>query len=513
MELSAAGAIFWFVLALYAIVTQYLILPVASTDQSISATVIVGLPVLVAAPILAFIFSALWGKISVRLKRNWLKRSVCTLLAIPYAVIMLGVVASPFLYFVYATGVKFDAYPTTRELPVEKAAGDNACNSPPLLAIISDTHITDEERTLENKTDGIGKLRRVLTAIRNVCPRLLVISGDLTDQGEQKEWELFGALLQELDAAHSSRGAGPQVLLVPGNHDLQGTPYTQGGEIIGKGFARTQDAHLYAVRYLARKRHFLELAQAKNMLMLMAVSLSMPAGFAQRVDEVLAAAAKKEHVETDPGFDGGLGSSRSKPSFAFVYPKGFDKELEGAQTQFDDLFPMIHEDVGSGLTMVLLNSSAHLSPGQSMGLGSLGATQIQRLEKYLSGLAASKRPVRSLVVVLHHAPLKRATDAWSWQELRQRFGDSSIWAHTVLALDVNDAQRIVALLDNIARSRSDMQVVLVHGHRHGRPYLGQTASGVLVVEADGVIEDHRPGFWAAYQAGGTLAFKWLPLGP
>jgi hypothetical protein len=466
-----------------------------------------------AAPALALILGALWVKICARVERNCLKQIVCGLLAVPYTLLILAVVFSPFLYFVYTTRAEFDAYPMTRELSTGKPAGDNACNSPPVFALISDTHITDKPRTLEEKTDGEGKLRRALTAIRNVCPKLLIVSGDLTDQGERPEWKLFGALLQELDHTHSSRSPGPQVLLVPGNHDLQGTPYNQGGEIATKGFGRTQDEYLYAVPYLARKRHFFELAQAKGMLTFMAVNSSMPAGFSRQVDDVLGEAAKKEHVMTDPGGDGGISSNRTKPSFAFLYPKGFGKKLEGAQRQFDDLFPMIHEDARSGLAMVLLNSSAHLSPGASMGLGSLGPAQTQRLESYLSGLAASRRPVRSLVVVLHHAPLKRATDAWSWHELRQKIGDSSIWAHTVLALDVNDAKKIVSLLDNIARSRSDLQVVLAHGHRHGPPYLGQTASGVLVVEADGVIEDHPFGFWAAYPVGGKLVFKWLFLGP
>lgn len=176
------AALFWFVFAMCATVIQIYVLPVASTDQSISATILVGLLATIAAPALAAIASALMQKMCARSERNLPGRVLCRLLAIPYVSLMLAVVGSPFIYFVYTTRAEFNAYPASREMPVEKVLAGNTCNSPPLFALISDTHITDKNKTLEDKTDGDGKLRRTLAAIRNVCPKLLIVSGDLTDQ-------------------------------------------------------------------------------------------------------------------------------------------------------------------------------------------------------------------------------------------------------------------------------------------------------------------------------------------
>jgi 3',5'-cyclic AMP phosphodiesterase CpdA len=512
MTLSPAIGISWLIIALFATTAQYLMLPVAGTDQSVSASILVGLAVIFLAPLAATVLAAVSARINERMKGKRLACAVSILGIVLYAAIMLAIVASPLLYFLHVTNEEFGSYPASRELPVEKAGIASTCDSPSVLAVISDTHITDLPRTLEKKEHGDAKLRRMLEAVRNACPKLLIVSGDLTDQGERPEWERFRALIRESGAATAARGAAPQLVIVPGNHDLQGTPFTQGGEILTRGFARTQDEHFYSVLYLGRKRSFLELADAERMLAHVAVKSSVPAEFSRRVDEVLAAAAKKVRVMTDPGSLGGAASpGRTRPSFAYLYPEGFRKMLEAAQKEFDDLFPMIYENAQPGLTLVLLNSSAHLSPGASMGLGSLGAAQMKRLEDYLSKLGAAGNPPRSLVVVLHHAPVRRAIDAWSWRELKEKVGDSSIWAHTVLALDVDDAQKLVSLIDGFARSRRDVQVVLVHGHRHGAPYLGETGGGVLIVEAPGTIEDHSAGYWAADWVAGKLAFKWRPV--
>lgn len=229
-----AAALFWFLFAVIATTIQYLILPVYSTDRVVSVWVIIGLPSIFLAPIVSFIFSALGRTIRARVERAWPQRILRGLLATVSTTLLLSVVASPFLYFVYTTQAQFELYPTALGLPVEKAAAGNACEARPVLALISDTHITDQPETIEHQTGGKTKLERTLRSIRNTCPQLLIVTGDLTDLGDRPEWEAFDASMRALDATDASHPVAPQVLLVPGNHDLQGTPFNQGGRSSGR---------------------------------------------------------------------------------------------------------------------------------------------------------------------------------------------------------------------------------------------------------------------------------------
>jgi len=142
-----------------------------------------------------------------------------------------------------------------------------------------------------------------------------------------------------------------------------------------------------------------------------------------------------------------------------------------------------------------------------MGLGNLGEEQIERLREYLTNLDGRK--LASVIVLLHHAPVRRQTDEWSlWQVLKRRT-DSDPWDHTFLALDVGDSRRLVDVLGEFAQAHSETKVIIVHGHRHDSFY-GRLQNGVWVVEAPAVVECSTA-FWAAYVSNGHLQFKWIEL--
>jgi len=174
---------------------------------------------------------------------------------------------------------------------------------------------------------------------------------------------------------------------------------------------------------------------------------------------------------------------------------------------FNAIFPLRYEDPGIGLEILLLNSSSEMSPGVSMGLGNLGGKQLQALHVELARLQ-SKR-LKYLVVVLHHAPVRRESDQWTWKQAFTRHpGDTDVYAHTYLALNFDDAKDLMDSLGRFARARPDVQVVVLHGHRHGA-FLGRTDRGVLVVEAPAVVES-APGVWVGDETSHGLQVSWLP---
>jgi len=190
-----------------------------------------------------------------------------------------------------------------------------------------------------------------------------------------------------------------------------------------------------------------------------------------------------------------------------VYPGGFESRLTDSRGQFDNLFPMLFEDVHSATAFILLNSSADVFPGHSMGLGSISHPQIDRLGAMLRLLAVS---VSTVVVVLHHPPVRRETDQWSFMDFFRHKTNSDIWHHTYLALKRDDAISLISTLEGFLRSRPNTQVVVAYGHRHGPANLGRTTSGLWMLEAQAVVEEPNPGAWVTYRdKSGHLSFRWV----
>lgn len=441
-----------------------------------------------------------------RRRQHWLGRTLLSILVV-------AIVASPVAYFAHASKAEFHAHPLSLAMRVEKAVPGKACTSSPVFVLLSDSHITDQRETLEHQSDGEGKLRRTFDLVRAVCPRLIVISGDLTDRGEATEWKLFEALHRQFRTRSESGHIRGITLLVPGNHDLQGSPYDSTGEVIDSSVGMVSDNYLLRVPYLARERSFLDAAREMGALAAIPRGDALAQDFSKAAGSALALAATAKTIFVGTGPTRNIGQP-GEPHYHVSYPDGFAAAFEGAQSRFEDAFPLVYEDAQRGLGVILLNSSARLSAGASMGLGFLGAPQLGRLEELLSGYAASTKPIHSMVVVLHHGPVRRESDVWSWKDFERRVRNSDIWAHSFLAMDAGDSRHLVSILEKFAESRKDIRVVLAHGHRHAnQPYLGRTEKGVIVLEAPSVIEEKAPGFWAAYRIHSDLAFKWITSSP
>jgi len=82
-----------------------------------------------------------------------------------------------------------------------------------LISHVSDIHITKDDQTAraEKGPGGQQNLDRWVSVIRGRAIPILVISGDVTDTGEDIEWARFNSAVERL---------GSKIAIVPGNHDL-----------------------------------------------------------------------------------------------------------------------------------------------------------------------------------------------------------------------------------------------------------------------------------------------------
>ena len=81
-----------------------------------------------------------------------------------------------------------------------------------LIAQFSDTHIKPKGRLAYNKVDTASMLEKAVTHLLSLPqqPDLLVITGDLVDQGHPEEYSHLNEILAPI---------GVPLLLIPGNHD------------------------------------------------------------------------------------------------------------------------------------------------------------------------------------------------------------------------------------------------------------------------------------------------------
>jgi 3',5'-cyclic AMP phosphodiesterase CpdA len=418
---------------------------------------------------------------------------------------VIGIFLSPPIYLVHLSRQHFEHYPVASS--IQPTSEPRPSKGAPLFVLLSDTHVTERKRTLENFPADKKRLVEILAHVASVAPRYCIVSGDLTDRGTQEEWQVWDSAV--VQAIGSNQNTLFRFLLAPGNHDLQGAPQE------GEREPNYVDTYKFDLLFLNRARLFYdEEIQRGRFLKLASRHQLGESSFLTRWIR-LSEEQKQTHILTtmaqlpssSPGATGDSGTQHIEiPMTVIDYPAGFNNTLTAATQAFEGLFPLIHEDPVIGAAFVILDSSVRVHPGGSMGLGDLGDAQLDRLGEYLSSMKADSK-FKFLIVALHHAPVRRETDAWLWREALRKRTNSDIWNHTFLALNVHDAAILVRLLDDFAESHKDVNVVIAHGHRHAK-FLGKTQHGVWVIEAPAVVENEN-GFWAGYDVGGRFAVEWV----
>ena len=424
-------------------------------------------------------------------------------------VVAIAIALSPAIFLSWALAREFASYPVWQAMPARPTTISDTESpgfEPPLLAVLSDTHVTDQPATLEGHPGGTQRLAAVLGRVAEAHPVVTIIAGDLTDQGTAAEWALFSGTLRNLQrTALDDRDAlsgvprWTEILLVPGNHDLYGSPYEAGLVVVSRAghFVDTEEVdHPYLLRAVRFVQGWSEMRPDDRS----APMLALPT----RVDQLVALHAERKLESMYP--EGGVvGRPGSRPYYYFDYPDGYHDLVKVLRPALDQSFPRLDRFPDSGLAIITLNSSVTPRLGGDMGRGDLGEAQLDRLEALLGdgGLSAT-----TLVIALHHAPWRRPTDSWSWCALWRERTQSDPYAHSFLALELADSQRLLALLEADVAAHPERAVLVVHGHRHGPRNFGQTTGGVWVLEAPSVVESPVPGFWIVHRTHDGIEAEW-----
>jgi len=422
-----------------------------------------------------------------------------------YWMLLIFLPFSPFVIYLFQTNIEYNGYPVSHKLNSTEQAALSSSRGTPLFALISDTHLTNNEQTLEHQTGVPDKLRETLKLIQSINPPVLIVSGDLTDLGEEIEWAKFESLLCEQDSSKGHNRSEIKTLLVPGNHDFQGDPYVQAEQVESN---IEHDRFAFVVPYIAREVCFLKLAKKiQGDLLTADGGILGKTNAVENLGGVLKDARNKQVVSVVVHRRNASGLMEPETRDVTVYPAGFDSKLFESRRQFDGLFPMIYEDAHHKTAFILLNSSVDVFPGASMGRGSISQPQIDRLRAMLHSLSDS---VNSVVVVLHHPPVRRESDLDSLKEHNRQITNTDIYYRSYLALKRDDAANLVSTLENFLHSRSRVQVIVVYGHRHGPANFRRTDGGLWMLEAPSVVEEPYPQAWVAYRDEvGQLSFRWI----
>jgi hypothetical protein len=253
--------------------------------------------------------------------------SLLELLLVPACVVARGLASAP-------------RFPDLRALPAPAAAQPpRACR----IVHLSDLHLTGsaDRPTGVGTAPGERLIGSYLELVERVAPELVVITGDITDAGEAREWDSARRLLLPLAAERT-------VLLAPGNHDLSaafGSPAGPGERL---------SSFLLLQAELDRARRALEPAS--------------------------------EPVRSEDG----------RPLLGLVEPPG------ALARQARRLFPLQWSSSDGATRVWILNSSVEEAPEFGRGvLGTFGAEQLSRLARRLEECAADAR-TREILVLLHH---------------------------------------------------------------------------------------------------------------
>jgi hypothetical protein len=247
----------------------------------------------------------------------------------------------------------------------------------PILLHLTDVHVTQSATTprFQGGPGGLEVLRQHLALVGAAPPRLLIISGDITDRGLVGEWDRLRDCLEELPPNQR-----PFLALCPGNHDLtdQYRPraYSPFPPEVGVGI----------------RLYFEALARLCPMVTT-GLGITAPEVVQASRQETAPLVAKRyeklhhELMSVSEAVWSDLGTSRMERW------KG-DWKILARETLLDEwfidrwraLFPLEYFDGESGSLLILLNTVRRANNIGESALGAMGAEQFQRLSKKLDNV-------------------------------------------------------------------------------------------------------------------------------
>lgn len=362
---------------------------------------------------------------------------------------------------------------------------------------LTDAHITRKGRQcIEGGKGGNERLQDCTTIFLEEPPKFVFITGDLTDHGDEEEWEEVHSILAPL------KEKGTRIVIVPGNHDLA-TAYNSTDAFISTRLTHFRGGMIRGMNGL-RLRAFLHSMAA------------LEPGLKNAKGETIEAILKQEDknlnrlwslieetrmlVSTNP-----LAKLYEKERFcktaSSLFPQyppsmGWEALLWTSNESFNDFyvsslyaerwqdyFPLYLVDEAIGAKIIVLNSIARDPTLMGSAWGDLGQDQISRLEEIIRNSTS-----RQFVVLAHHAPFR-----W-YDERPPGFTLEEIQRWACLAVSISSVNRFSTILSRIQRDKK--KLFFFCGHRHGGKlhearigdwHGGQVAEGASLADEDARI--------------------------
>jgi predicted MPP superfamily phosphohydrolase len=366
-----------------------------------------------------------------------------------YLVHLLTLVAFGYFCFgaIMASGfLKSRALPKAQQRDVKQLISTPSPASCEFVAL-SDFHIkAPTERAGQYKDlSSPANLQSLLDGLP--CkPKLLLISGDLTDRGDPRAWAVLTARLEK-------SAPGMTVLAAPGNHDI----------FANSGSGRIAGMAGSYLRFVAEKapeiqtRSGRKLADELNALQNITVTQGELKDLQEKADEEWYVFAPRDWRGKRVG---------SPPALSI------ESVLQARQEQFwnsliKTTFPLFWIDADSQTAVLILNSSSGQKHDRT-AFGDIDDDQLRALASLLD--KALPAGLKTILVVTHHPATGRSNEIlgsgpdrwwfpWAWR-------GTEIYEYGTLGSQTTSGQKLLAILEKTVEQRPNVEFALVSGHRH-----------------------------------------------
>ncbi len=356
-----------------------------------------------------------------------------------------------FVYFCFgailASGfLKSRAVPKAQQLNIEQLISRTSPADCDFVAL-SDFHIK-ATRDTSDQLNGFSSPARLQSLLGGLpCkPKLLLISGDLTDRGNPKAWTILTSLIEK-------SSPGLTVLAAPGNHDISTGP-DRGG------IAGMAGAYLTFVAEKApeiRVRSGRNLAEELKALPSLNLTSQELQNLQRQSDEEWNVFAPRDW--------------RGKP-IGLPPVLLLERVVQSRREQFwnsliSTAFPLYWVGSDSRTAVIILNSSS----GQredGTAFGDIDDDQLRALVALLdTGLPSS---LDTIFILDHHPPTGRSDEIlgsgpdrwwfpWSWQ-------GTEIFEYGSLGNQATSGQKLLTILEKAVVQRPNAEFAVISGHRH-----------------------------------------------
>jgi 3',5'-cyclic AMP phosphodiesterase CpdA len=468
-------------------------------------------------------------------------------LIVPYALFPLAITI---LLGLYSYSQLIEAVP--------HGSGAPAPNGRPLFMHLSDTHFVGREEglTFQGAAWTTQNIEATARLVRRLQPRLLLVSGDVTDTGARREWEqAMNRLLRPATEARS------KVILAPGTHDVHpafGGADDTDSDFFGLSFqfisqirtvrelakmespwtdrlpffSRWQPTFATAmlpvpsyVRGVLLSRRFLEYQEQLG-TGVTAEGTPVSERLQRKVDiAALAdiAAGGRENSLSDFAKVRLVLARCSRPpaESSAALQNACDALREtlgsfsalGAGVSCDNLYPLLYRDEQAQASIIVLCDAAVAARGfGSAALGSINKAQLARFRQVLDRLPPESRYA---IVMLHHRPIRPRDDRWGLPKTLRAsdWSNSPLYHYSFLRGDDVTANELVTTILDHAGKNQHRTYALLYGHAHqkflGKVY-GREGQGQLWISETSALYE-EVGARVAYPGpeGKDLVWAWV----